>query len=262
MSKIVKNIKLSIKYKILSLFALAIILPAIVTGIFVTSISRNTIKDSIYLRQQEIVNNLADKINLQLKVHHDTLSQYQDICVAPLAQKEKYVKSFVRKGNIFLEITLINSSAKEQFSYTVEGKRRVNGGKQYNKAWLKKSYISEVHFLDNNPYVNMNVPVRKGAVVAKLDFRQLWKFIEGKRIGESGHAFIVDLKGNLIAHKEPERVFAQSNFSNLPVVNDFINNRKPSKKRWREYYDEKGKKVVASYRSIPRLGWVVVTQIP
>ncbi|MFC1500862.1 ATP-binding protein [Elusimicrobiota bacterium] len=257
-----QNIKLSLQYKILSLFALAIILPAIVTAILITTISKSAIKNSIYFRQQEIVNNLAEKIDFQLKFHYKTLAQYPDISIVGPAQKEKHIKNIVKKGDIFLEVMVLNSNAREQFSYSVGGKKRINSGKQYNKAWLKKRYISQVRFSDNNPYVYMNVPIQKGVVVAKLDFKQLWQFIEEKKIGKTGYAFIVDLKGNLIAHKEPERVFAQSNFSSLPVVSDFMNNRKPSKKRWQEYRDEKGKKVVALYHSIPRLGWAVVTQIP
>ena len=81
-------------------------------------------------------------------------------------------------------------------------------------------------------------------------------------MGDTGQVFIVDKKGNLIAHKEPERVRAHSNFSNLPVVRDFITQQAiASSKDWREYSDERGESVVALYQVIARLGWAVVIQI-
>ncbi|MCX5782741.1 MAG: sensor histidine kinase [Elusimicrobia bacterium] len=257
--------KLSIRYKVLVLFAAAIVLPAVFFGIIITSISRQTLRDSIFYRQEEIVSRLADRINAQLDLHLKLLSLKSDIVSLPEAQKTKYIKNIFDKGNAFSEIAILDSKGKEQFRYPkVSLKKKDKRKSDSIKSAVFKNNVSQVFLSDkDNPSMFIKTPIsNKNSIVAKLDFKQILAWINEIKIGESGLAFIVDKKGNLIAHREIERVQVRSNFANLPVVKDFINSKGSSAKKWREYYDERNQKVVALYKSIPRLGWAVVTQIP
>ena len=99
-------------------------------------------------------------------------------------------------------------------------------------------------------------------LVARMELDQLWQWISQVKIGESGYAFVVDRKGNLLAHPDTERVWAHSNFSNLPIVKDYMNNTQPASETWSGYTDERGRKVVALYEAMPTLGWAAVIQTP
>jgi len=253
----IKN--LSLRYKVLSLFAVAIIFPAVFFSIVITSIGKNNLRDSIYFRQQEIAERLADRIDAQLDLHLKLLSFRNDVSTLTPAQKNKYLKSIMEKGNAFSTVFIVGPTNKK-----VSQVCRQSGKDGYTRNLVFRNSVSQVFLSEHdNPYVFISAPLkRKYAIVARIEFPLLTKWVSETTIGEYGQAFIVDKKGNLIAHRETERVRAGSNFENLAVVRDFIDNRESSPKRWREYFDERGNKVVALYKPISRLGWAVVTQIP
>ena len=261
--------KMSLRYKIISIFMLAVVLPALLFGIVLTSISRKALKDSIFYQQQEIVRRLADRMNSQIDRHQKLLVVFRDIAGMTRAKQIEAAKDILLLGPSFTEISLIDSRGIEVFKYKrgLGSSKESLGKKRREFLRLPQNgiYISQVFFsAQRHPFIVMAVPLRgsRGAIAAKLDFDQVWQWIAEVKIGQSGHAFIVDKKGNLLAHMEAERVLAHSNFKSLPVVDDFINSREPSPKRWSKYKDERGDEVVALYQPLPQLGWAVVTQIP
>lgn len=266
----INNLNVSLRFKIISIVILAIVLPAFFFGVILTSISRSTLRESIFHRQQEIVQRLADRINTQLEYHHRILLKHQTMGNLLPGQQINAAFDIISLGTAFSEVSLIDSHGRELWKYRRDGGlvRQVASrvrGKIHHSLSREKSSISQVYFSgQHNPYIILSIPLsgKKGVLSAKLDFEQLWQWIEEVKVGDTGQAFIVDKKGNLIAHKEPERVLAHSNFSNLPVVKDFMAQRAiASSKDWREYHDERGESVVALYQVIPRLGWAVVIQI-
>lgn len=252
----------SLRFKVLSLFTAAIVFPALFFGTIITSIGKNNLKESIFYRQQEIVSRLADRINGQLDLHLQLLSIRKDVNSLPPAQKSRFIREILEKGNSFSEIIILDPKSREVYRVTKVAKAKRRDIPMRSVAF--KNSVSRVFSAENGkPYVFLKAPLKnKYSIVAKFGFPQLSSWVSEIKIGEFGQAFIVDEKGNLVAHREAERVLAGSDFENLPVVQDFIKNRESSPKRWREYFDERGKKVVALYKAIPRLGWAVVTQIP
>ncbi len=261
--------KMSLRYKIISIFILAVVLPALLFGFVLTSISRKSLRDSIFYRQQEIVKRLADRINTQIDRHQKLLFVNRDIAGLSRSKQIDAARGILLLGNSFTEISLVDQRGMEVWKYRrIEGLSRDIYGRphrEYLKIPQGNLFISQVYFSSKRqPYITLAVPLSngKGALAAKLDFGQMWEWIAEVKIGESGNAFVVDKKGNLLAHMETERVLAHSNFSNLPVVEDFMNGREPSPSRWSRYKDERGEEVVALYQALPKPGWAVITQIP
>lgn len=262
--------KTSLRYKILSIFILAVVLPALLSGIVLTSLSRGTIRSSIFFGQQELVSRLADRINAQVDRHIEVLLLYSTIGSLPRPKQIDAGREMLKpKDRIFFEIALLDAKGNELWKLRRTGldKKLINRSRrsEYQIAYSGRLFISQVLFNEErHPYVVAAVPLsnRAGVLVAKLDLTQMWQWISEVQIGETGYAFIVDRKGNLIAHPETERVLAHSNFASLPIVKDFLE-RKGPKDRWAQYRDEQGREVVGLYQELsPRLGWAVVTQIP
>lgn len=267
---------MSLRYKILSLFILAIILPALLVSIIITTISRHYIADSIFDQQKEVLKRVADRISSQIDRHQQLLFIYRDISSSPGRNKLSAAKEIFSHGSAFSEIAILNSGGQELWKYSRSGpvRRLVNRSKrgEYQSIKSGQSFISSVFFTaKRSPYIILSVPLLNRpvslrgeaiVVVAKLDLSQMWQWISEIKIGETGHVFVVEKNGNLIAHREPERVWAHSDFGNLPVVRDFINRQESSPDRWSEYRDERGEKVVALYQSLPKLNWAVISQIP
>ncbi|MFH1368389.1 MAG: sensor histidine kinase [Elusimicrobiota bacterium] len=261
--------KLPLNYKINLLFVLAIVLPAMLLNIVLTSISRNAIKNSIFSQQREIISKVAEKVDLQVARHQDLLLFNRDIAEFPRSEQAKVASAILERGASFSEIAYLDSRGQEIFKYRRDGVARgpINRSKrkEFIEASAGRNYISEVNYSGQRlPFIFISIPAsgRKGAIVAKLELDKLWQWISEVKISDSGHAFVVDARGNLIAHRDIERVLAHSNFSNLPIVRDFLDGKTISSKTWKSYRDEKGEAVVSMFQALPRLGWAVVTQIP
>ncbi|MBN1622177.1 MAG: sensor histidine kinase [Endomicrobiales bacterium] len=260
---------MSLRYKIISLFILAIILPAFLLSIVLTSISRRSLRNSIFSQQQEILKRVTDRISSQIDRHQQLLLINRDINRLDGKQSALVAKDILKQGEAFSEIALLSLNGKEEWKYEQSGKvySLLNRSKreEFLEARKGHEYISPVFFSgQRTPYIMLSVPASRnnGVLVAKLDLDRIWKWIREIKIGDSGHAFVVDHKGNLVAHQEPARVWAHSDFSNLQIVKDFIEYRQITPANWRQYKDERGRDVVSLYQSLPKMGWAVITQIP
>lgn len=261
--------KLPLSYKINILFVLAIILPALLMNVVVTSISRTSIQDSMFSQQRETISKVAEKIELQIARHQDLLLFNKDIIGLQRAEQLKVARDIMKRGTSFSEIALLDSRGQELWKYRRDGARmsllnRLRR-REFTEALSGRNYVSEVIFSGQRlPFIIISVPVdgKRGAIIAKLELDKLWQWVSEVRISDTGHAFVVDSKGILIAHRDTERVLAHSNFSNLPIVKDFIEGKTVSSKKWKKFKDEKGEEVVSLYQALPKLGWAVVTQIP
>lgn len=57
-----------------------------------------------------------------------------------------------------------------------------------------------------------------GVVVAEINLKLIWELISGIRVGRTGHAFIVDEPGRLIAHPDMSRVLQGANVATLTAI--------------------------------------------
>jgi signal transduction histidine kinase len=284
--KRLSGMRMSLRYKLISLFIMAILLPALLFSVVLTALSRSYIHTLIIKQQQEIVRRIADQIRYQLKRHVDILYAYDDIGSWPAKKQYEVARDILRpRDRVFSELALLNAQGQELWKFQkVENetantvdilpvRELVNRSRrsEYQFPFTRRDlFVSQVNFsVDRHPYILLSVPLsgRKGVLVAKLNLDLIWQWIEEVKVGETGIAFVVDRNGNLIVHPEKERVFAHTNFGNLPVVKDFMQARTgPGSnipKKEYEYRDERGEKVVSLYEALPdNLGWGVFTQIP
>lgn len=260
----ISSFRMSLRYKIILLFVLAIVLPAILISFAVTSISRESVRNLIYDQQREALRLVAEKINPQIQRHMQLLEINRSMGQMLAGKQISLARGILQQGDAFSEIVLIDIYGREQWKCRRDG-IVMSHGRLPQPVPLVKKYISPVYLSgDRHPFIWLSVSLSsgRGMLAGKLELGQMWKWISEVKIGETGHAFVVDRKGNLIAHREPERVWAHSNFKELPIVKDFFNKSQSSPEDWREYLDERGEKVVSLYEPLPDLGWAVISQIP
>jgi methyl-accepting chemotaxis protein len=72
------------------------------------------------------------------------------------------------------------------------------------------------------PRMTMAVPIKdvrtgltRGILVADIRFKAIWDLIAGIRVGQAGSAYIVDRKGDVIAHRNPSVVLRGTRFEVL-----------------------------------------------
>src|SRR5262249_22517354 len=98
---------------------------------------------------------------------------------------------------------------------------------KFTEASRGKTYFSPVDFRkESEPYMFISMATGagtpgatvKGVTVAAVNLKFIWDVITQIKIGKAGHAFVVDSRGQLIAHPDISLVLKKSDFSALPQV--------------------------------------------
>ncbi len=265
--------KKSLKFKVLLLFSLAVLLPALIITSIIIPISSTAIWVSIEREQNEIVKRIGDRVYLYIQNtkklvrslanrNFDGLTQMQiqQIFVDTMKIMPGFIEIAIldKKGNERIKVVRLESS-KNLFEFNPFLMNRSHL-LEFRKALSGEIYISPVMFSGVRvPYIFVSCRGRDGVILSKLDLREVWEIISKTEVGKRGYSFIVNRKGFLIAHPETERVLAHTDFSSLLVVKDFL---KGKRNIFKKYTDEKGEKVISSFYFVPEVHWGVFTCLP
>jgi len=132
-------------------------------------------------------------------------------------------------------------------------------GARANKVWY-----GPVHYQrDSEPYMRIAVAGNRaaaGIVVADINLKLIWDIIARIKIGDTGHALVVDDSGRLIAHPDISLVLRSgggaADFSRLKSVVNAADGSAVSTT------GEDGKPVVALSVPAANLGWTVIAEQP
>ncbi|MBI2986240.1 MAG: GAF domain-containing protein [Deltaproteobacteria bacterium] len=141
---------------------------------------------------------------------------------------------------------------------------------KFKSAIKGEHYISPVYTSDKaEPYVTISVPLRVtpqevvGVVSVEANLKILWEVIGEIGFGRAGYAYLVDGRGNLIAHRDPSLVLKRTNLSHLHAVQEFLSNpTSPDPTPAYESQGITGEPVLATFAPVGGLGWAVVLEEP
>jgi class 3 adenylate cyclase len=125
-------------------------------------------------------------------------------------------------------------------------------------------WYGPVHYRrDSEPYMRIAVAGNRaaaGIVVADINLKLIWDVIAAVKIGDTGHALIVDDAGRLIAHPDISLVLrsgaGSDDFNRLKSIVSAANGLAVAT------IDDKGKPVVALSVHAANVGWTVIAQQP
>lgn len=266
----------SLLYKFTVFSLLAVVLPAVTIATSLILIGRRALTESLYAQQSEAAQRISDRIT----VHMDNMNSVMSIAAAEpgiavfsRSRQEESLRRLLRWQATFKEAFILNNTGQEVAKLASQGKRfvsvqnlisRKNRPEFMDALNRGKAVIGEPFFSgDRLPYVFAACPAygRKAVLVAKVTLENLWDLVKEARQGQPGIAFVVDEKGNLIAHPDSMRVQMHTNLDGLAIVQGFKKGR-IGRESFGRYKNEKGEKVVSLVHTVPGLGWGVVLEIP
>jgi adenylate cyclase len=132
-------------------------------------------------------------------------------------------------------------------------------GARANRVWY-----GPVHYeRDTEPYMRIAVAGNRaaaGIVIADINLKLIWDIIAAIKIGDTGHALVVDESGRLIAHPDISLVLrsgaGSQDSSRLKLAASDANGSAFATK------GDAGEPVVALSVPIANLGWTVIAQQP
>ncbi len=127
------------------------------------------------------------------------------------------------------------------------------------------NYVGDVYFRqETEPYATFAAvsPSTGGALQAEVNLRYVWDVIQQSQANSGGVTYVVDRRGQLIAHPDAGLVFARSDLSRLPQVRRALDDRGGAAPSGNDAQDPKGHSVVSAAAPIERLGWTVFAEQP
>ena len=122
-----------------------------------------------------------------------------------------YLRLF-RQAPSVTEISYLDASGREQLRVSRLAMDVVGSQADFSKeprfveARSGKTYFSPVYFRkESEPYITIAMAGRgqdAGVTVADVNLKFIWDVISQIKIGKAGHAYVVDSRGNLIAHPD------------------------------------------------------------
>jgi len=133
-----------------------------------------------------------------------------------------------------------------------------------------KNYISPVYIDDatSEPLVIIAIPVQnifkefQGTLAAEVNLKFMWDLVDQLHVGETGYAYVVDEKGDLIAYRDTTLVLKGENVSYIDAVQSILSAPGIVKADTAIHKGLSGENVVTNYDFLGTPPWAIVVELP
>jgi len=181
----------------------------------------------------------------------------------------------LRQVPAITEISLLDPSGKEQLRVSrlamdvVGSQADFSQEPKFLEAKAGRTYLGPVYFRkESEPYITLAIAGSvqdAGVTVAEVNLKFVWDVVSQIRVGKAGQAFVVDARGNLIAHPDISLVLQKKDLSTLPQVQAAraaLSTPGQAKEEAAIARDLQGREVLTASAAIAPLGWLVFVELP
>jgi len=262
--------RLFIKY--VALLVSVVVLALVANGAFEVWFSFQEQKAALTHIQHQQAEAAADKIEefvtqIQSQLGWTTQLPWTN---ATLDQRRFDALRLLRQVPAITELAQIDASGHEQLKVSRLTMDVVGSGIDYSnkpeftEAVKNKVYYGPVYFRrESEPYMTISLAGARpenGVSIAQVNLKLIWDVVSGIKVGERGHAYVVDGDGRLIAHPDISLVLRNTDMSKLAQVRSA--RAGGSGGDVEEADDIGGHKVLTAYARVHPLGWFVFVETP
>lgn len=260
--------KKSLKYKLVVLFTIFTLLPAVL-GTMV-----NVYLNVVGMRESTIQANLnlTSQISNEIKRHMDNAQGIVEaLADAPPATtfdanaiREMIVAA--QQKNPQFELIFAMDATGMQVARTSGNLANRSDRTYFQEARKGRTFYTDVYIsaFTNAPCVTISTPIKNkdgaviGVLAADVSIKALWDIVERCTIGKTGYVDIVDQKGTVLAHPNKERVFAKDDFLRY----DYVKNALNGQSGFMEAVSTRGDTALTVYGPVEKYGWGVLIHEP
>ena len=131
-----------------------------------------------------------------------------------------------------------------------------------------KVHFGPVYFRkESEPYMTIAMPQSGGGgvTVAEVNLKFIWEVVSQIKIGKAGQAYVVDSRGQLIAHPDISLVLQKTDLSSLAQIRAALAGPPQPGETKDEVTiaaDPRGKQVLTAHAAVGSLGWSVFVELP
>jgi signal transduction histidine kinase/DNA-binding response OmpR family regulator len=170
------------------------------------------------------------------------------------------------------ELAQVDASGKERLRVSrlamdvIESGLDLSADPKFTEAVAKKVYYGPVYFRrESEPYMTLAVAGARrdaGVSIAEVNLKLIWDVVSQIKVGENGHAYVIDAQGRLIAHPDISLVLRNIDASQLPKVRAARSNSAIAAEPLREAKNLQEEVVLTAYAPVSPLGWLVFVELP
>src|SRR5262245_31237725 len=264
--------------KYVALFVAVVCIALVSNGIFDVLFYLREHKVSLIRIQREQAEAAAAKVGQFLKEIESQLGWTTQLpwSEESIQQRRFDALRLLRQVPAITELTQIDATGKERLRVSrlsmdvvppPGGGADLSNDPKFTEAAAKKVYYGPVYFRrESEPYMTLSIAGTRrdaGVSAAEVSLKLIWDVVTQIKVGEHGHAYVVDAQGRLIAHPDISLVLRNTDMSKLAQVRAARGaaSGNPSEKV-QESENIEGREVLTANAPVAPLGWLVFVELP
>jgi signal transduction histidine kinase/CheY-like chemotaxis protein len=266
--------------KYVALFVAVVCIALVSNGVFDVLFYYQEHKTSLIRIQREQAEAAAAKIGQFIKEIESQLGWTTQLpwSAGSIEQRRFDALRLLRQVPAITELAQLDASGKERLRVSrlamdvVASGADLSNDPKFAEAVARKVYYGPVYFRrESEPYMTLAIAGTRrdaGVSVAEVNLKLIWDVVSQIKVGERGHAYVVDAQGRLIAHPDISLVLRNTDMSKLVQVRAARGGgggagagEKPAQ-TVQEAENIEGRKVLTAYAPVAPLGWLMLVELP
>ena len=261
--------------KYVALFVAVVCVALLSNGIFDVFFYYQEHKASLIRIQREQAEAAAAKIGQFIKEIESQLGWTTQLpwSAGSIEQRRFDALRLLRQVPAITELAQLDAGGKERLRVSrlamdvVASGTDFSNDPKFTEAVARKVYYGPVYFRrESEPYMTLAIAGTRrdaGVSVAEVNLKLIWDVVSQIKVGEHGHAYVVDAQGRLIAHPDISLVLRNTDMSRLAQVRAARSGAGDSPPETVQEADNiEGRKVLTAYAPVVPLGWLVFVELP
>src|SRR6266508_3826700 len=267
--------------KYVVLFVAVVCIALVSNGVFDVLFYYQDHKASLIRIQREQAEAAAAKIGQFIKEIESQLGWTTQLpwSAGSIEQRRFDALRLLRQVPAITELAQLDATGKERLRVSrlamdvVASGADLSNDPKFAEAVARKVYYGPVYFRrESEPYMTLAIAGTRrdaGVSVAEVNLKLIWDVVSQIKVGERGHAYVVDAQGRLIAHTDISLVLRDTDMSKLAQVRAARasasggagTSENPSE-TVQEAENIEGRKVLTAYARVAPLGWLMFVELP
>src|SRR5215475_12369646 len=260
--------------KYVALFVAVVCVALLSNGIFDVFFYYQEHKASLIRIQREQAEAAAAKIGQFIKEIESQLGWTTQLpwSAGSIEQRRFDALRLLRQVPAITELAQLDATGKERLRVSrlamdvVASGADLSNDPKFAEAVARKVYYGPVYFRrESEPYMTLAIAGTRrdaGVSVAEVNLKLIWDVVSQIKVGERGHAYVVDAQGRLIAHPDISLVLRNTDLSRLDQVRAARTAGAPAQDQVQEAQDLQGRRVLTAHAPVDPLGWLVFVELP
>jgi len=264
--------------KYVALFVAVVCIALVSNGVFDVLFYYQEHKASLIRIQREQAEAAAAKIGQFIKEIESQLGWTTQLpwSAGSIEQRRFDALRLLRQVPAITELAQLDATGKERLRVSrlamdvVASGADLSNDPKFVEAVARKVYYGPVYFRrESEPYMTLAIAGTRrdaGVSVAEVNLKLIWDVVSQIKVGERGHAYVVDAQGRLIAHPDISLVLRNTDMSKLAQVRaaraSAAGGEDAASSPVQESENIEGREVLTAYARVAPLGWLMFVELP